>query len=279
MKKQYIKSIFFSIMIFLILLVVSTAGIMWYVLQSFEEKGQSKRMVFSTEEQKLEKPLTFSIYPWSKYQQKNVSELSQEQLQFVREKQLAECMVELTNYDGGVITDCESTIEMLYQQVRLLQVEEETYYVWYKIPAESVYLFAMANMDGDLFSYHYVTDLDCEDDGTLEYLIEQWNISEENKKGVQIYDEEYEASAFEKNRIQFLRGLENIVNKYSVNLGIKFPQVIFSSIDAGDIINEKGAYIVQSMNSSDAEFVFSIFFDKQKRKVCGYQIWNYEVGK
>ena len=111
------------------------------------------------------------IYPWSEYHKHSTRELSQEQSEFLKGKRVAECMVDMVNYDGVLISNKESAVSLLYAEARrLLTDDDKEYYVWNKIQIEGVYLFGMVNMEGEIFSFHYVTDMECDEEEAIQYV-------------------------------------------------------------------------------------------------------------
>ena len=126
------------------------------------------------------------IYPWSEY----------------RKYSTRECMVDMVNYDGMLISDRESAVTMLYEEARkLLTEDDKEYYVWNEIQAEGVYLFGMVNMNGEIFSFHYVTDMEWEGDEAIQYVEDSF------KDDDNYYPLDYQFSDFSNNRTLFIKNI------------------------------------------------------------------------
>lgn len=219
-----------------------------------------------------ETPLSFSISPWTQYKQKNVHALSTEQEEFLREKQLAECMTELMNYDEEIVTDSSGAIATIYDQFRILTTDDGGYYyVLYKVKIAHVYLFALIDMEGELFSFHFVSDYEYDDGGyALQYVENSYN-DDNDIFGISLHSSENNLF----NSIDlFSKTANNTWDKYhylNKNLFIQNTNFYFY-IQPDKIFEENGSIIICYVNEQTQSQHVYLFIDKQTKQLTGYHL-------
>lgn len=267
-KTQFISFLAFFLVVFIMIFFVKVC-MQEIIKYEFEKNATDKVLPFSVEQKVIEKPMSFVLFPWSKYMQKNISELSEEQKTFVQEKKLAECIVDMVNYDDILIQDRDSAVAGLYEDIRKLTTEDgREYYVWNRWQVEGIYIFAMVNMKGEIFSFHFVTDLECDGEGAIEYVEE--NCVNEQK----VFDMKYEMNDFQKNREIFIQNMGMKLETYE-NLN---TQMFYSSDLRGipnKIIEENGNLILQYATVTEKEGYIYLYFENNKKKFSGYHLQLY----
>ena len=187
-----------TVVVITLVVIITSAVALMAILQHDFEKAETKffeDFTISSSPELWERVPDLLIYPWNEYHKYSTRELSQEQGEFLQGKRVAECMVDMVNYDGVLIKDKESAVSLLYTQARrLLTDDDKEYYVWNQIQVEGVYLFSMVSMNGDIFSFHYVTDMECDETEAIRYVRESFK----DDKNYHSLEEEY--SSFIDNR-------------------------------------------------------------------------------
>lgn len=271
MKKDYFVSLIKVLLLVFLLSFLMMIFLTLIIRHEFSVNARDKVVPFSVESGTFDKPLSFTLYPWSKYQQKNISELSEEQKAFIQQKQLAECMIEMTNYDDVLIQDKDSAVTTLYNDVRKLKTEDgREYFVWNQCQIEEIYIFAMSNMSGELFSFHYVTDLKCDDEEAMEYVLENSN---DNQGGVAL---SYEMNELEKNKENFLINTKRVLTESNNIISPDFFDSNFIFAPPNKIGDENGNLLMEYtiyMNNEDKKIFF--YFDKYTKKFSGYHYIAY----
>ena len=270
MKKDYFVSLIKVLLLVFLLSFLMMIFLTLIIRHEFSVNARDKVVPFSVESGIFDKPLSFTLYPWSKYQQKNISELSEEQKAFIQQKQLAECMIEMTNYDDVLIQDKDSAVTTLYNDVRKLKTEDDReYFVWNQCQIEEIYIFAMANMSGELFSFHYVTDLECDDEEAMEYVLENYNT---NKGGVSL---DYKVNTFEKNREEFLNNMEDTLTNYDNIATDNSYDYGMISLQPNKIATEHGNLLLEYITLSENNETIYLYFDNNAKKFSGYHFILY----
>lgn len=273
MKKQRLISILTILFIIFFVTMLMRLCMGAIIRHEFEANKRNREVPFSVKTETLEKPMSFTIYPWSKYKKKNISELSEEQKIFLREKKVAECMTDMINYDDILVADREGAAAVLYDEVRKLSTEDgREYFVWYQTLVEEIYVFAMVNMEGQIFSFHYVTDLECQDEGAVEYVLKDYG-EENGEKG--FYGMGYRESELEKNRENFLRNAGKKLLEYE-NLDSKvFAGSGSLSLIPSKLTEENGSILLEYATYAEEDGYMYLYFDEKTRKFSGYHLELY----
>lgn len=263
-KTQFISFLAFFLVVFIMIFFVKVC-MQEIIKYEFEKNATDKVLPFSVEQKVIEKPMSFVLFPWSKYMQKNISELSEEQKTFVQEKKLAECIVDMVNYDDILIQDRDSAVAGLYEDIRKLTTEDgREYYVWNRWQVEGIYIFAMVNMKGEIFSFHFVTDLECDGQGAIEYVEENCV----NELGV--YSGEYQFNNFEENREKFI----NKIGIQSMQIGMLHKTVNLRSMP-NKIMEENGNLLLQYATITEEYQYIYLYLDNKTEKFSGYHLELY----
>ncbi len=195
------------------------------ILQHDFEKAETKffeDFTLSSPPELWERVPDLLIYPWNEYHKYSTRELSREQNEFLQGKKVAECMVDMVNYDSILIQDKESAVSLLYAESRrLLTDDDKEYYVWNQIQIEGIYLFAMVNMSGEIFSFRYVTDMEYEGMEAIQYVRESFKNTED------LYFMGHEFNEFENNRKLFIEAVNRYLTKYE-NMS---TEIFYQNID------------------------------------------------
>ena len=196
-----------TVVVITLVVIITSAVALMAILQHDFEKAETKffeDFTISSSPELWERVPDLLIYPWNEYHKYSTRELSQEQGEFLQGKRVAECMVDMVNYDEVLIGDKESAASLLYEEGRRLLTEDDReYYVWNKVQIEGIYLFGMANMKGEIFSFHYVTDMECDEEEAVQYVMENFENQEED-----YYSLEQELNAFSSNRTLFIKNIK-----------------------------------------------------------------------
>lgn len=210
------------------------------------------------------------IYPWSEYRKYSTRELSQEQEEFLKGKRVGECMVDMVNYDGSIISDRESAVSLLYDEARkLLTEDDKEYYVWNKVQIEGVYLFGMVNMKGEIFSFHYVTDMECEEEEAIQYVKDSFKNDNDN-----YYSLDYQFSDFSNNRTLFIKTISEKLLEYE-NLD---TSIFYQNIDLKKkptINEENGNAILIYLSKTKEDYFVFLYLDCNTKKISGYHLMLY----
>lgn len=267
MNKQNFISLITVVLLIFLLPLFAKICMEEFVRHEFDANTEDKVIMLKPDNRTFEKPMSFTLYPWSKYKKKNICELSAEQKAFVKEKRLAECMVDMTNYDDTLIQNKATAVDILYDDIRNLKTEEgEEYFVWYRSEVENLYLFAMANMNGDIFSFHFVTDIEYTQEDALEYVLENFEESENKLSNLP------EETEFKLNQKSFLNNTKHILAAYQnadSNL-FRFNTVAFTYPKT--ITSENGNILITYASNSEDENYIYLYLDDQTKKFSGYQI-------
>ena len=210
------------------------------------------------------------IYPWSEYHKHSTRELSQEQGEFLRGKRVAECMVDMVNYDEVLIGDKESAASLLYEEGRRLLTEDDReYYVWNKVQIVGIFLFGMANMKGEIFSFHYVTDMECDEEEAVQYVMENFENQEED-----YYSLEQELNAFSSNRTLFIKNINKKLIEYeNLDTTIFYKDI---DLDKKPTINEEnGSVVLIYLSKTKTDYFVFLYLDCKTKKVSGYHLMLY----
>ncbi|MCI9371117.1 MAG: hypothetical protein HFH65_12535, partial [Lachnospiraceae bacterium] len=229
-----------TVVVITLVVIITSAVALMAILQHDFEKAETKffeDFTISSSPELWERVPDLLIYPWNEYHKYSTRELSQEQGEFLQGKRVAECMVDMVNYDGVLIKDKESAVSLLYTQARrLLTDDDKEYYVWNQIQVEGVYLFSMVSMNGDIFSFHYVTDMECDETEAIRYVRESFK----DDKNYHSLEEEY--SSFIDNRNFYVKTVSEKLTKYK-NLD---TTLFYQNIDLRKkpVINEENGNVV-----------------------------------
>lgn len=267
MNKQNLISFITVVLLLFLLPLFAKICMEEFVSREFDANTEDKIVMLKPDNRTFEKPMSFTLYPWSKYKKKDICELSAEQKAFVKEKKLAECMVDITNYDSTFIRNKDTAAEILYDDIRNLKTEEgDEYFVWYRSEVENIYIFAMANMDGNIFSFHFVTDIEYTHEDALEYVLENFEESENELSNL------LTKTNFKLNQETFLNNTKNILAKYQnidSNL-FNFNTVVFTY--PNKITSESGNILITYATNFEDENYIYLYLDNQTKKFSGYQI-------
>lgn len=210
-----------------------------------------------------------SIYPWSEYHKYSTRDLPQEQIEFLKEKRVAECMVDMVNYESSIIGDKESAVEQLYAGARKLLTEDDSeYYVWKQFPIEGVYVYAMVNMKGEIFSFHYVTDVECDEQEAIQYVRDSF----QNKEDVYKFDSEI--SDFSTNRVFYIETISKKLTEYE-NLD---TTIFYKDIDLRKkpaINEENGNAVMTYVSETKRDYFVFLYLDCKTKRVSGYHVMLY----
>ena len=261
-----------TVVVITLVVIITSAVALMAILQHDFEKAETKffeDFTISSSPELWERVPDLLIYPWNEYHKYSTRELSQEQGEFLQGKRVAECMVDMVNYDGVLIKDKESAVSLLYTQARrLLTDDDKEYYVWNQIQVEGVYLFSMVSMNGDIFSFHYVTDMECDETEAIRYVRESFKDTKD------LYSIEHEFNDFENNRKLFVEAVNKYLTEYE-NLNTK---IFYENIDLKKkpAINEKnGDVVLVYISETKADYFVFLYLDCKTRKISGYHLMLY----
>lgn len=267
MKKQKFVTIIFILVVVNVFTALSCLFLELFFRNEINKKTRDKRVPIEINADSLDKTLTFSVYPWSKYKKGSLSKPDEEQKSFLREKELAECIVDLVNYDGQLISDKENAKEILYHELRVLNAEGRKFYVLYQVKVEEVFVFAMIDMEGKLFSFHYVTDCEYQDGGdTIKYVMEQY------AQSGKIHSLDENVSEFYLNKNLFITNMTNTLELYN-NMYVKSVINEITLYTLPDkTTDESGSIMLEyTLVPTDNQYIY-FYIDKQSKKFSGYHI-------
>ncbi len=258
-----------TVVVITLVVIITSAVALMAILQHDFEKAETKffeDFTISSSPELWERVPDLLIYPWNEYHKYSTRELSQEQGEFLQGKRVAECMVDMVNYDGVLIKDKESAVSLLYTQARrLLTDDDKEYYVWNQIQVEGVYLFSMVSMNGDIFSFHYVTDMECDETEAIRYVRESFK----DDKNYHSLEEEY--SSFIDNRNFYVKKKKKKLTKYK-NLD---TTLFYQNIDLRKkpVINEEnGNVVLIYISETKTDYFVFLYLDCKTKKVSGYHL-------
>ncbi|MCI8718016.1 MAG: hypothetical protein HFH63_05115 [Lachnospiraceae bacterium] len=258
-----------TVVVITLVVIITSAVALMAILQHDFEKAETKffeDFTISSSPELWERVPDLLIYPWNEYHKYSTRELSQEQGEFLQGKRVAECMVDMVNYDGVLIKDKESAVSLLYTQARrLLTDDDKEYYVWNQIQVEGVYLFSMVSMNGDIFSFHYVTDMECDETEAIRYVRESFK----DDKNYHSLEEEY--SSFIDNRNFYVKTVSEKLTKYK-NLD---TTLFYQNIDLRKkpVINEEnGNVVLIYISETKTDYFVFLYLDCKTKKVSGYHL-------
>lgn len=256
-----------------VVIILTAMVVLLTMLQHDFEKAETKffeGFTLSSPPELWERVPDLYIYPWSEYHKYSTRELSQEQNEFLKGKRVAECMVDMVNYDGVLISDKESAVSLLYTEARkLLTDDDKEYYVWNKIQIEGVYLFGMVNMKGEIFSFHYVTDMECEEEEAIQYVRDSFKSEDE------MYLFNGEITAFSSNRNLYMKTISEKLEEYE-NLD---TSIFYQNIDLRKkptIHEENGTAILIYISETKEDYFVFLYLDCKTKKISGYHLMLYE---
>ncbi len=242
------------------------------ILQHDFEKAETKffeDFTLSSPPELWERVPDLLIYPWNEYHKYSTRELSREQNEFLQGKKVAECMVDMVNYDSILIQDKESAVSLLYAESRrLLTDDDKEYYVWNQIQIEGIYLFAMVNMSGEIFSFRYVTDMEYEGMEAIQYVRESFK----NDENYHSLNEEY--SSFIDNRNLYVKTISEKLTEYE-NLD---TTLFYQNIDLRKrpVINEQsGNAVLVYISETRTDYFIFLYLDCKTKKISGYHLMLY----
>ena len=258
-----------TVVVITLVVIITSAVALMAILQHDFEKAETKffeDFTISSSPELWERVPDLLIYPWNEYHKYSTRERSQEQGEFLQGKRVAECMVDMVNYDGVLIKDKESAVSLLYTQARrLLTDDDKEYYVWNQIQVEGVYLFSMVSMNGDIFSFHYVTDMECDETEAIRYVRESFK----DDKNYHSLEEEY--SSFIDNRNFYVKTVSEKLTKYK-NLD---TTLFYQNIDLRKkpVINEEnGNVVLIYISETKTDYFVFLYLDCKTKKVSGYHL-------
>ncbi len=242
------------------------------MLQHDFEKAETKffeGFTLSSPPELWERVPDLYIYPWSEYHKYSTRELSQEQSEFLQTKRVAECMVDMVNYEEVLISNRENAVSLLYNEARrLLTDDDKEYYVWNEIQIEGVYLFGMVNMKGEIFSFHYVTDMKCEEEEAIQYV-------EDSFEGrADIYGLNDETNVFSNNRNFYLKFICEKLEEYeNLDTTIFYQDINFRKKPS--INGENGTAILIYISETKEDYFIFLYLDCKTKKISGYHLMLY----
>lgn len=261
----------FVVMVSIILLL---AAVCMKVMMDHDFKEAESRFYsdveFEVETKLIERPYSLPIFPWSAYHKHSTRELSEQEITFLQEKKVAECMVDMTNYDDTLIQDRDSAVSLLYNSAcRLITDDDREYYVWNEIAVEDIYIFAMVNMKGELFSFRFVTDLECDESEAINYVADCYENSES------LYSTENETNKFVNNRELFIEQIcVNLEKNKNLDINIFYKDTNFQKKPAQFIKNKGSILLNYVIETKQMEYVF-LYFDSAIKKFSGYHLMLY----
>lgn len=242
------------------------------ILQHDFEKAETKffeDFTLSSPLELWERIPNLLIYPWNEYHKYSTRELSREQNEFLQGKKVAECMVDMVNYDSILIKDKKSAASLLYARVhRLLTDDDKEYYVWNQVQIEGIYLFAMVNMNGEIFSFHYVTDIEYEGVEAIQYVRESFKNTED------LYSMGHEFNEFGNNKKLFIEAVNRYLTKYE-NLN---TEIFYRNIDLKKkptIKEENGNVVLVYISEVKTDYFIFLYLDCKTKKISGYHLMLY----
>ena len=258
-----------SLMIFVVLFL---AAICMKVMIAYDFKKAEAKMYadveFVPETKLMERPYYILLFPWSKYHKHSTYELSSDEIAFLKEKKVAECMIDMVNYDETLIQDRDSAVSLLYSNVsRLITDDDREYYVWNEIPIEDIYIYTMVNMKGEIFSFRYATTTEYDGQEAIDYVMESYE-----KGSVLALGEERDC---DKNRVLFLENTCLKLDEYgNLNVEIFYKGIDFNKIPT-QISQEKGNVLVEYRIESEGNKFIFLYFDSKTKKFSGYHLMLY----
>ena len=270
-KDKFITALAVCVMISVILFVATTT--LRVMLQYDFDRAEEELMadVLFTSELKLqERPSHISLFPWSKYHKHSTRELSEEELKFLQEKKVAECMVDMINYDEILIQDKDTAVSQIYNNAQKLLInEDKVYYVWNKFSLENIYLYTMINPKGEIFSFRYVTDTECDEQKAIDYVMDSY----EDNKITNLPSEEL--GDFGKNRKKFV---ENAYEKLTMYQNLD-TQIFYEDADfltkPVQISRESGNVLIEYPLKSKEDVYIFLYLDSKTKKCSGYHLTSY----
>ncbi len=242
------------------------------ILQHDFEKAETKffeDFTLSSPPELWERVPDLLIYPWNEYHKYSTRELSREQNEFLQGKKVAECMVDMVNYDSILIQDKESAVSLLYAESRrLLTDDDKEYYVWNQIQIEGIYLFAMVNMSGEIFSFRYVTDMEYEGMEAIQYVRESFKNTED------LYFMGHEFNEFENNRKLFIEAVNRYLTKYE-NMS---TEIFYQNIDLKKkptVKEENGHVVLVYISEVKTDYFIFLYLDCKTKKISAYHLMLY----
>lgn len=235
-------------------------------------RSSLKETKFVTEASIMEIQKSIPLFPWNQYHKYNTIELSEEELIFLHKKKAAECMIDIINYEDTYIYNKDIAVSTIYSSARKLNTDDNReYYVWYETLVEDICIYSMMNMNGEIFTFRFVTDLNADGEDALNYLINAY------KSNTDLYLFDNECSKFEDNRKAFLENAYLKLTQYE-NLN---AEIFYKGIDLSkkpcQISTEKGSILMEfttEAKESKNSCIF-LYFDNQTKKISGYHLLLY----
>lgn len=261
-----------TVVVITLVVIITSAVALMAILQHDFEKAETKffeDFTISSSPELWERVPDLLIYPWNEYHKYSTRELSQEQGEFLQGKRVAECMVDMVNYDGVLISNKESAVSLLYAEARrLLTDDDKEYYVWNKIQIEGVYLFGMVNMEGEIFSFHYVTDMECDEEEAIQYVKDSFEGREE------VYQFNDELTAFSNNRNLYMTTISEKLEEYE-NLDTSIFYQNINLRKKPTINEENGTVILIYISETKEDYFVFLYLDCKTKKISGYHLMLY----
>lgn len=261
-----------TVVVITLVVIITSAVALMAILQHDFEKAETKffeDFTISSSPELWERVPDLLIYPWNEYHKYSTRELSQEQGEFLQGKRVAECMVDMVNYDGVLISNKESAVSLLYAEARrLLTDDDKEYYVWNKIQIEGVYLFGMVNMEGEIFSFHYVTDMECDEEEAIQYVKDSFEGREE------VYQFNDELTAFSNNRNLYMTTISEKLEEYE-NLDTSIFYQNINLRKKPTINEENGTAILIYISETKEDYFVFLYLDCKTKKISGYHLMLY----
>jgi len=268
--REKLRTAFTVFVITVVILFTAMVALLAMLQYDFDkaEARFTEDFTFSSPIELWERVPNLSIYPWSEYHKYSTRELSQEQIEFLQGKRVAECMVDMVNYDGILINDKESAVSFLYTNSRrLLTDDDKEYYVWNQLQVEGVYLFVMVNMRGEIFSFHYVTDMECDEQEAIQYVRDSFDDKD-------LYGFDSELSDFASNRNFYIKAIsEKLIQYENLDTTIFYQDI---NLRKKPTINEEnGNAILIYVSETKADYFVFLYLDCKTKKVSGYHLMLY----
>ena len=261
-----------TVVVITLVVIITSAVALMAILQHDFEKAETKffeDFTISSSPELWERVPDLLIYPWNEYHKYSTRELSQEQGEFLQGKRVAECMVDMVNYDGVLISNKESAVSLLYAEARrLLTDDDKEYYVWNKIQIEGVYLFGMVNMEGEIFSFHYVTDMECDEEEAIQYVKDSFEGRQE------AYEFNDELIAFSNNRNLYMTTISEKLEEYE-NLDTSIFYQNINLRKKPTINEENGTAILIYISETKEDYFVFLYLDCKTKKISGYHLMLY----
>lgn len=265
------EAITFIVMTAIIIFVTMIAAVV--ILQREFKRAEAQLtadVTFSSPIELWERMPDLQVFPWSAYHKHSTRELSQEELAFLQDKKIAECVVDMVNYDEILIQNKDAAISLLYSNARkLLTDDDDVYYVWNQFQIENIYLYVMVNLSGEIFSFRYATDVEYDGEEAINYVLDSF----EDNEVVHSYGDEF--TDFGKSRTKFITNAYQKLKEYgNLDSDMFYKDVDLMKKPTHVGKDEGGVLLVYLSNTKYDKYVF-LYLDSKTKKISGYHFTLY----